>query len=113
MDAFLGAGDVTIAQVLRLTPLCGARSAWGGQLLAAELAAADAEQTIGALVNARAYPGGPVVGGVVATRGRRRAETLALSPYNAAAVNRALGREHDWQPIAATLRDGLMATITR
>jgi hypothetical protein len=113
VHAFLGAGDVTMAQVLRLTPLSGARSAWGGQLLATELAAADAEQTIRALMNARAFPGGPVVAGVVATRGRRRAETLALSPYNAAAADRARRREHDWQPIAATLRDGVMATVTR
>ena len=41
VHAFLGAGDVTLAQVLRLTPLSGARSAWGGQLLAAELPAAE------------------------------------------------------------------------
>jgi hypothetical protein len=32
---------------------------------------------------------------------------------NAAAADRALDREHDWRPIAATLRDGLMAAITR
>jgi hypothetical protein len=113
VDAFLGAGDVTMAQVLRLTPFTGARSAWGGQLLAAELPAADADQTIGALMSSRAFPGGPAVSGVVATRGRSGAGTLALSPYNAAAADRALRREHDWQPIAATWRDGLMAAITQ
>ena len=64
-------------------------------------------------MDARAFPGGPAAAGVVATRGRRRAETLALSPYNAAAADRALRCEHDWQPIAVTLRDGLMATIAR
>jgi hypothetical protein len=105
VHAFLGAGDVTLAQVLRVTPLTGARSAWGGQLLAAELPGADAEQTIAALMD-----GGH---GALATRRRGRAETLALSPYNAAAADRALDREHDWQPIAATLRDGLMAAIAR
>ena len=113
VDAFLGAGDVTMAQVLRLTPFSGARSAWGGQLLATELPAAEADRTVSALMNSHAFPGGPAVAGVVATRGRRRAETLALSPYNAAAANRSLRREYDWQPIAATLRDGLMATITQ
>lgn len=35
--AFLGAGDVSLAQVLRLTPLTGGRSVWGGQMVAAEL----------------------------------------------------------------------------
>ena len=113
VHAFLGAGDVTTAQVLRLTPLAGARSGWGGQLLAAELPAAGAEQVVGALMDVPAFPGGPAVGGVVAARGRRRSETLALSPYNAAAANRALRREHDWQPVAATLRDGLLAAIAR
>jgi hypothetical protein len=114
VHAFLGAGDVTMAQVLRLTPFAGARSAWGGQLLATELPAVDAEQTIGALMSERAFPGGPAVRGVVVRRARGRdAETLALSPFYAAAADRALRREPDWQPIAATLRDGLMATITR
>ena len=114
VHAFLGAGDVTLAQVLRLTPLSGARSAWGGQLLATELPASGAERTIAALMSARAFPGGPVAAGVVAARPRRRsAETLALSPHNAAAADRALGRDHDWQPIATTLRDGLMAAVAR
>jgi hypothetical protein len=102
VHAFLGAGDVTMAQVLRLTPFSGARSAWGGQLVAAELAAGDADETIGALD-----------AGAVATRAQDRAATLALSPFYAAAADRALGREHDWRPAAATLRDGLMAAITR
>ena len=114
VHAFLGAGDVTRAQVLRLTPLTGARSAWGGQLLVTELPASDAEQTIAALTSERAFPGGPMAAGVVAARPRRRrAETLVLSPHNAAAADRALGRDHDWQPIATTLRDGLMAAVTR
>ena len=114
MHAFLGAGDVTLAQVLRLTPLSGARSAWGGQLLATALPACDAEETIAALMSERAFPGGLAAAGVVAARPRRRRhETLALSPHNAAAADRALGRDHDWQPIATTLRDGLMAAVTR
>jgi hypothetical protein len=101
VEAFLGAGDVTLAQVLRLTPFSGARSAWGGQLVAAELPAADADAALRAL----AQPG------AVALRGGTAGGTLALSPFYAAAANRALGREHDWQPIAATLRDGLLAAI--
>ena len=113
VHAFLGAGDVTLAQVLRLTPFSGARSAWGGQLVAAELPAAGADEAIRALMQLPAFPGGPAVGGDVATRGRRRAGALALSPYHAAAADRALRREHDWQPIAATFRDGLLAAITR
>ena len=108
--AFLGAGDVTMAQVLRLTPLSGARSAWGGQLLATELPAAEAERTIAALVDAGSFTG---AGGVVAERARGRGTgTLALAPYVAAAADRR-GRGHEWRPIAATLRDGLMAAVAR
>lgn len=113
VDAFLDAGDVTLAQVLRLTPLTGARSAWGGQLLAAELSAADTEETVGALMDGRALGAGSAGGGAVATRGDRRDGTLALSPLHAAAADRALQREHDWQPITTSLRDGLMAHVAR
>jgi hypothetical protein len=103
VQAFLDAGDVTVAQVLRLTPLCGARSAWGGQLVATGLSAAEADQVLG-----------PPLAGTVARRSAPRgATTLALSPHNTAAVDQALRRDHDWQPISATLRDGLMAAITR
>ena len=67
--------------------------------MAAELAAAEAEAAIRALTG----------GGPAARRGRpaapapRAGRTLALSPYNAAAAGRALAREPDWQPLAATL----------
>ena len=37
VDAHLPAGDVTLAQVLRIAPLCGRRSVWGGGLVAADL----------------------------------------------------------------------------
>jgi hypothetical protein len=103
VHAFLAAGDVTLAQVLRLTPFCGARSAWGGQLVAAEILAAEVDRISGA---------SPVV--TIARRARRRGSTtLALSPHNAPAIDRAAAHEHDWQPIDATLRDGLMAAIAR
>jgi hypothetical protein len=74
IGAFLGAGDVSLAQVLRLTPLTGGRSVWGGRLVAAEV------------------PG---------------QGTLAMSEFYAAFS----GGEHDWQPIAPTLRDGLLAAV--
>jgi hypothetical protein len=101
VDAFLDAGEVTMAQILRLTPFCGARSAWGGQLVAAELAPDEAERTLAA------------VPGAVAARPGRRAATIALTPFRAAAADRATGREHDWAPIATSLRDGLMAAVAR
>jgi hypothetical protein len=94
VHAFLGSGDVTLAQVLRLTPFTGARSAWGGQLVAAELGVEDAERAIGP------------------TAARTGSGPLALSPFYAAVVDRALGRAHDWRPIAATLRDGLLAAVS-
>jgi hypothetical protein len=103
IHAFLPAGDVTLAQVLRLTPLCGGRSAWGGQLIAAELTAAEAQ------VARRGF-----AGGIVVARGPARAgAVLALAPHNAAAAGRAVGRELDWRPIDATLRGGLLAAVAR
>ena len=98
MHAFLGAGDVTLAQVLRLSPFTGARTLWGGQLLAAELPAPDVERIVGAL------------GGVAVSRG---VGALGLSGFHALAADRALGRALGWQPIATTLRDGLLAAVSR
>ncbi len=40
VGAFLPAGAVSLAQVLRLTPFTGGRSVWGGRMVAAELAPA-------------------------------------------------------------------------
>jgi hypothetical protein len=92
VDAFLDGGDVTLADVLRLTPFTGARSAWGGQLVAADVA----DDVIAMLDR----------DGAVAKRGEG---PLALSPFYAATI----ARDHHWQPIAATFRDGLMAAVTR
>lgn len=39
--------------------------------------------------------------------------TLALSAFHAAVADRALGRDHGWQPITTTLRDGLLAAVAR
>jgi hypothetical protein len=60
-----------------------------------------------------AFPGGPPVPGIAVTRGQRPGGTLALLPFNAGAADRALGYEHDWRPIAATLRGGLIAAVAR
>ena len=98
VHAFLGAGDVTLAQVLRLSPFTGARTPWGGQLLAAELSAPDVERVVSAL------------GGIVVSRG---SGAIALSGYHALAADRALGRALGWRPIAATLRDGLLGAVSR
>jgi hypothetical protein len=98
VHAYLGAGDVTLAQVLRLSPFTGARSPWGGQLLAAELRPGDVERIRMAL------------GGVVVSRG---AGPLALSGFHALAADRALGRALGWRPIATTPRDGLLSAVSR
>jgi len=102
VGAFLGAGDVSRAQVLRLTPFCGGRSAWGGQLVAAELSGPDGEQAMAALEP-----------GAIAKRPGRRPRTLALTPFSPATADRAAGRRHEWHGIEATLRDGLMDAVTR
>jgi hypothetical protein len=97
VHAFLDAGDVSLAQVLRLTPFCGARSAWGGQLVVAELSRADAERIVQA------------ADGAVARRtGGSGPLALALSPYVAATA----GAGHDWHPLASTWRDGLLAAVS-
>ena len=100
VDAFLPAGEVTRAQVLRLTPFCGGRSVWGGGLVAAELAPGDADAAVRA-----AGPGTDVRGG--------RGTALALSPFAAATADRVLGREHGWRPAAASFREGLLAAVAR
>jgi hypothetical protein len=92
VHAFVGAGDVTLAQVLRLTPFTGARSAWGGQLVVADVPR-----------------GVRLAEGVTATR--EPGASLALTPFYAAAVDRALGQEHDWQPLDIGLRDGLLRAL--
>ena len=99
VHAFLGAGDVTLAQVLRLRPFCGARSAWGGQLVATELPPAAAERLVGARPRRRSDP---------PCRRDARAVGLLRGPGRPAARH-----EHDWRPIAATLRDGLLAAVAR
>lgn len=47
--AYLPVGLVTRAQVQRVTPLCGSRSPWGGQLVATQLASDQAETVIAQL----------------------------------------------------------------
>jgi 2',3'-cyclic-nucleotide 2'-phosphodiesterase (5'-nucleotidase family) len=109
VHALLGAGEVTMAQVLRLTPFTGARSAWGGQLVAAELSVADAERVTHALAGAD-----PARPGAAARRPRRGpAVAVALAPYAVAAANRALARDVEWQPIGSTWRDALLAAVSR
>jgi hypothetical protein len=102
VDAFLPAGEVTRAQVLRLTPFCGGRSVWGGGLVAAELAPGDADAAVRA---AGPGPGTDVRGG--------RGAALALSPFAAATADRVLGREHGWRRVAASFRAGLLAAVAR
>jgi 2',3'-cyclic-nucleotide 2'-phosphodiesterase (5'-nucleotidase family) len=109
VHAFLPAGDITMAQVLRLTPFTGRRSAWGGQLVAA----GGAQDVLTTLEGASAFPGGPPMGGTVARRGTLPIDTLVLTPFHAALADRISGRAHDWREIETTLRDGLIAAITR
>ena len=105
IHAHLPAGDVTMAQVLRLTPLTGGRSVWGGQLVAAS-GAADVP---GALMSRPAYPGGPPTGGTTAGRG----DTVLLTTFQAHLADLTLGRRHDWRPVASTLRDALLKAVSR
>jgi 2',3'-cyclic-nucleotide 2'-phosphodiesterase (5'-nucleotidase family) len=112
--AHLPAGDITMAQVLRLTPLTGARSAWGGQLLGAELSHADTDRVLTALTSEPAFPGGPALPGAVARRTLRGpSATLVLAPYRAVTADRILARDLDWHPVTTTWRDALLATISR
>ena len=113
VHAFLPAGEVTSVQVLRLTPMTGARSAWGGQLLATELSRADAEQLVTHITNEPAFPGGPALPGAVARRAGADAVRLALAPYRAVAADRLLGRELDWHPTSGTWRDALLCAVSR
>jgi hypothetical protein len=107
--AFLPAGAVTMAQVLRLTPMSGARSAWGGQLVVATLPGADARRAIEAFAERPYFPGGPpAASAAVAGDCPAAATRLALPPFYATRVERALGRALEWEPCATTWRDGLL-----
>jgi hypothetical protein len=110
VGAHLGAGPVSLAQVLRLTPLTGRRSAWGGQLVAAEPAAADAARAVAALgSDAAVARRGGAPGSVARDAAARGAVVLALSPHAAAAALPGA----DWRSIEATWRDGLTAAVSR
>lgn len=112
--AHLPAGSVSLAQVLRLTPLSGGSTAWGGQLLLAEVATEDAERAVEEISSQPYYPGGPAAAGAaVVRRGpRRRTTRLCLTPFYAVRVDRALGRPHDWRPISTTWRAGLFGALS-
>ena len=105
IHAHLPAGDVTMAQVLRLTPLTGARSVWGGQLVTAS----GATDVPGALTSRPTYPGGPPTGGTTAGHG----DTVLLTTFQAHLADLTLGTRHDWRPVASTLRDALLKAVSR
>ena len=82
--------------------------------MAAELEAAEADAVIAAHLDGRAFPGGLAVPGTVVRRGGGGdGGVVAMSPYNAAAADRALGREHVWSELSSTWRDGLLAAVAR
>ena len=98
--AFLPAGDVSLAQVLRLTPFSGRRSVWGGGMLAAELTPEEAVAVAGAI-------------GPAGAAGDPRAGAVAVTTFSAALAERRLGRALGWRPVGATLRAGLLAAVAR
>lgn len=96
--AHLPAGPVSRAQILRLTPLTGARSAWGGQLVAATLPTPEAERVVAALAPA----------GVARRPGSRPETTLVLPPFHAGR----LGPGHPWRPVSVSWREGLVRALS-
>jgi hypothetical protein len=98
VGAFLPAGDVSLAQVLRLSPFTGGRSVWGGGVLAAELAPGDAAAVAGTI-------------GPAGAAGDPHAGALAVTTFSAALAERRLGRALGWRPVGATLRAGLLAAV--
>jgi 2',3'-cyclic-nucleotide 2'-phosphodiesterase (5'-nucleotidase family) len=95
--AYLPAGPVSREQVVRLTPLTGARSAWGGQLTAATLPTAEAEEIVERLRPA----------GVARRPGPRAHTTLVLPPFQAMR----LAPGAPWRPAAVTWRAGLLRAL--
>jgi hypothetical protein len=114
--AYLPAGDVSEAQILRVTPTAGGRSAWGGQLVAAELPVADARRVAHTLASEPYFPGGPSIPGTIAHRHPNQTSgacVIALLPFYAARADILLGKPAHWHTCTSTWRDGLRAAVAR
>lgn len=111
--AYLPAGEVSLAQVLRLTPMSGARSAWGGQLLVGELPSGDADRAVAAIATQPYYEGGPAARGAAIARRASGGPTttVCLTPFYASRTETLLGRRIRWDPIDATWRTALIDAL--
>lgn len=110
--AFLPAGPVSMAQILRLTPACGARSAWGGQLVNAEVSRADADRIVESFMSASYAPEADFGAGDPAVARRSPAaprQRVAVPPFYASRIDEALGRSCAWSPTTTSWRDALLA----
>lgn len=113
VNAYLPAGEVSMAQVLRLTPLCGGRSSWGGQLLRAELGSAELEKAVATVLADIHAPAGlpPATAAVGRRAGATGGGVLCVPPHYAPRIDQALGWEADWRVASATWRDGLQKAL--
>lgn len=111
VNAYLPAGEVSMAQVLRLTPLCGARSPWGGQLLCGELSRAEIEEAID-VVAGDVHATAGALEGIARRREGAGRQTLCVQPHYAPRIDRALGRPVAWSTAGVTWRDGLLAALS-
>jgi hypothetical protein len=113
VHAFLPAGEVTLAQTLRLAPLAGARSAWGGQIAVAELPCAAARRAIDASVAACESDSIAAYTPVVAARSTTAAKVrIAMAPRLRPLVEAAAECEVSWRPVAGTWHEALVAGLT-
>lgn len=112
VHAFLPAGEVTLAQTLRLAPLTGARSAWGGQIALADLPRAEVDPAITAIAAAAESDSIPAYAPVVATRPTTApAVRLALAPRLRPLIDAAVEGEVTWRPTAGTWNAALLAGL--
>lgn len=110
--AYLPAGDVSMAQVLRLTPMTGARSAWGGQLLTAEISGDSARKLIETIATRPYFPGGPTAtSAAIAGEPSKATVRIAIPPFYAARCEPILGRSVNWNRCQTTWRDGLLHAL--
>lgn len=111
VGAYLPAGDVSMAQVLRTTPLTGSRTGWGGQLLVADLDRDEAERALAAITRSPDSSG--TVANVAVTAGDPSGTRvrLAIPPFYRPICEPELEAVPMWGVARVTWRDGLLRTL--
>lgn len=115
ISAFIAEGPVSRADVLRAAPLCGRRSAWGGQLLAADWRRNELHTAVSQLAVRFGYSPIPADDAVALVRARRRVDAnttrVAVLPFYAPILDEISHHAHVWHELTAGVYDALEAFL--